>query len=279
MKRLTALICLVLAVAFLNFPVSAAGAGDLVMSNCDSTKDWSASTQGMDALESDANNKTEGAGSIGATAMNGKLNQICYKPEKSIDITDFRYLEFDIYFTNITWFNDCGSVMMELTSSGTSDKESNRYMKKTLRELFETGAIEDQQNWFHFVLDIDNPQGEANGGLDKANFNYFRFYSVDPITSTPDYTVRFDNFRFTNNPSNYTPIAEEEETGNQAAESEIYVPKHSDPNKGVDKELNKKLQTEYTVAIAVAVVLLLLIIRFVVVLIIRIKRNKSEGAK
>ena len=266
-------ICFVVIMLANVYTVFAAGDGDLVMSSCDNSVFWSANSQGADALETDSSNVTEGSGSIGATAINGKLNQIAYVPDAAMDVSEYTYLEFDIYFSDLTWFSDCGSVMMELTSSGTCDKESNRYMKKVIRSLLENGAIEGKENWWHFVLELDNPQGTANGKLDKSNFNYFRFYTVDPITTTPDYTLRFDNMRFTNNPENYTPLEDEEdETSSETPKP--YEVKREDPNA-------KTLQTIKTLLIVEEIVLGVvgLAIVVIVVLLIVKKIKKSKGDK
>ncbi len=269
MKRIvTLLLAFILAFSSV-LTVNAAGEEPLVLTNCDTSEFWSANSQGMDALETDTTNKTEGSGSVGATAINGKLNQIAYIPDAPIDISAYSYVEFDIYFSDITWFNDCGAVMIELTSSGQSDQESNRYMKKVMRHLFETGAIEDQTNWWHFVLELDDPQGTANGQLDKAKFNFFRFYSVDPITTTPDYTMRIDNIRFTNNPTNYQPMVDEEEekgtiSKDTSSKAEVYVPKRSDPNLALTKQLKVVLMVEI-IAVAIAVVALVFVIVLVTV--------------
>ncbi len=275
MKKLFSLLLAFMLVLSMGFAVSAEGEDPLVLTNCDTTECWAANSQGMDALESDAVNKTEGSGSVGATAINGKLNQICYIPSAPIDVSSYAYLEFDVYFSDITWFNDCGSVMIELTSSGTNDKESSRYMKKVMRHLFETGVVKDQTNWWHFVLELDDPQGTANGQLDKSKFSYFRFYSVDPISTTPDYTMRIDNMQFTNNPTNYQPMVDEEEedkAGSTTAKAEVYVPKRSDPNLELTKQLKGLLTIEIAVA-AVAVVAL----AFVIVYVIVSKKKKGKG--
>ena len=270
-KRLL-VICFTVIMIANAFTVFAAGDGDLVMSNCDNSVFWAANSQGADALETDSTNKTEGSGSLGATAINGKLNQIVYVPDEAMDVSEYKYLEFDIYFNDLTWFSDCGSVMMELTSSGTCDKESNRYMKKVIRSLLENGAIEGKQNWWHFVLELDNPQGTANGKLDKSNFNYFRFYTVDPITTTPDYTFRLDNMRFTNNPENYTPLEDEDDTPSEAPKP--YEVKRDDPNAGA----LEKIQTLVLIEEIVLGVLGLALVAVVVLLIVS-KAKKSKGEK
>lgn len=276
MKRfITLFIALMLVFSFGVTPY-AAGDDDIVLSDCDTTLNWSANSQGMDALESDAVNFTQGTGSVGATAINGKLNQIAFVPTQAIDISNYSYMEFDIYFSDITWFTDCGGVMIELTSSGTTDKESNRYMKKVMRHLFENGAVEGKQNWWHFVLVLDDPQGTANGQLDKSRFNFFRFYSVDPISTTPDYTMRIDNVRFTNNPENYVPMVDDKAdssttTNTSSEKATVYVPKRTDKNLELRAELENIVNLGY-IAVGVAGVLLVAVI---VLFIVKLKKNKS----
>lgn len=270
-KRLLT-ICFALLLLSNVFTAFAAGDDDLIMNNCDSSVFWSANSQGADALETDASNKTEGSGSIGATAINGKLNQIAYVPDQPMDVSEYAYLEFDVYFSDLTWFSDCGSVMIELTSSGTCDKESNRYMKKVIRSLLENGVIEDHQNWWHFVLDLNEPQGTANGKLDKSNFNYFRFYTVDPISTTPDYTLRIDNMRFTNNPANYTPLEDEEDTASE--EPKAYEVKRDDPNAATLKNIQTLVLIEEIVLGVLGVAVLAVVVLFIVS-----KVKKSKGDK
>lgn len=179
-------------------PVSAEG-DELVLSNCDTNENWSANVNGDDALVSDSENKTEGAASVGAHAVKGKLNQIQFLLDEPIDISGYKYLEFDVYYSDLTWFNDCGGVMFEITSSGKCDMESSRWQKGVLRTQLEQNFIDGKDNWWHIKLSLAEPQSQANGGCKLSNFNYFRFYSVDPISTTPDYDIRIDNLKVTNN--------------------------------------------------------------------------------
>ena len=194
---IAALTAALLAVAM---PVAAAG-DELLLDSCDTTEFWVANSQGQDALKLDKENKISGEGSVGGLAINGKLNHIIFQPADgtTIDISGYKYLEFDIYFSDMTWFNDCGGVMFEITSSGTCDIKSDRWMKGTLRTQFENNFIEGKENWWHIKLPLEEPQTIANGGCDRSAFNYFRFYSVDPISTTPDYEMRIDNLKVTNN--------------------------------------------------------------------------------
>lgn len=172
--------------------------GSMWMSDADTADNWSSNP----ALAVDTENKTQGNASVGTTAIGSILRQIVFTVDSPIDISDYDYLEFDIYFSDLSWYNASTGVMFELTSSGTSDVESNRYMKGAIQtacpELYSdalTGA--GGGKWYHVRLDINNPQGQANGGLDTAEFNYFRFYTIGAPSGTPDYTMRLDNLLFT----------------------------------------------------------------------------------
>lgn len=276
MKRIIsfmAVICIISGVLLV--PVGAEG-DNLALTNCDSSLNWSANSQGSDALETDSNNFTEGSGSVGATAINGKLNQISYIPDNSLDVSAYRYLEFDIYFSDITWYSDCGGVMFELTSSGTCDKESNRYMKKVIRNLFETGTIENKENWWHFVFDLDDPQGQAGGGLDKSKLNYFRFYSVDPVTTTPNYTMRIDDMQFTNNPKGYTPPKDDDTSSSIFTAGKSNAKPYAAIRTDVNKELTEKLSTLLFVSYIVIGVLFVSLISAFVIMIVRNKKSNSS---
>ncbi|HZK34970.1 MAG TPA: hypothetical protein VFD33_06645 [Bacillota bacterium] len=169
------------------------------LSDADSLTGWSAlGAQSDDVLVLDDSNMTEGTASVGAFAEGGVLRKIDYSPAQALDVSAYKYLEFDIYFSDMTWFDNCGGVLLELTSSGAGDLESNRYQKGALGPNFEEGAIEGKAGWYHVKLELDNPQSQANGGADLSQLDYFRFYSVNPIADTPDYTMRIDNILFTN---------------------------------------------------------------------------------
>ncbi len=274
MKKIIAVLLIVAsAAAFCITPASAEEAGDtLLITNCDSTLNWSANSAGMDALVVDTENKTEGSASVGATAINGKLNQIAYVSDVPIDASGYSYLEFDIYFSDMTWFSDCSSVMIEITSSGMCDVESNRYMKKIMRTQFEENRIEDKENWYHFALSLDEPQGTANGVLNKANFNYFRFYSVDPISTTLDYTMRIDNMMLTKT-TQFTAGAmeEEEEESETETVSEPVVQEVV-----VENSANNALKIAVIAEAAVAAVL---VIAFVIVLAVRLSAKRKNTIK
>ena len=268
-KIISFLLIVVLASVFCAATVSAEEAGDtLLVSNCDSTLNWSANSNGMDALVVDSDNKTEGSASVGATAINGKLNQIAFISDTPIDATAYSYLEFDIYFSDMTWFSDCSSVMIEITSSGMCDVESNRYMKKIMRTQFEENRIDGKENWYHFALSLDEPQGTANGVLNKANFNYFRFYSVDSISTTPDYTMRIDNMMLTKTTQFTAGAMEEEEESEPSSSSEPVVQTVT-----VENSTNNTIKV---VVIAEAAVAGAVIIAFVIVLVIKLTKKRRR---
>ena len=105
-------------------------AGALWLSDCDSKTGWASAE-----LVLDTENKTEGTGSVGAHAAGGVLKEIVYKPAKALDVSGYKYIEFDMYLTSVDWFNKCGGVMVEITSSGKCDVESNRYQKGRMKDV------------------------------------------------------------------------------------------------------------------------------------------------
>lgn len=192
-------------------PGTVNGDGSMWMSDADSADNWSSNPE----LVVDNENKTQGNASVGTTATGSVLKQIVFAPDSPVDVSDYDYLEFDIYFSDLSWYNASTGVMFELTSSGTSDVESNRYMKGAIQtacpELYSdalTGASGGK--WYHVKLDIKNPQGQANGGLEATQFNYFRFYTVGAPSGTPDYTMRIDNLLFTKKSSGGGSVSEPE---------------------------------------------------------------------
>ena len=160
---------------------------------------WKAS--GAEAML-DNQNKTQGETSIMVTAKNGVLKQLAFLPDHALDISDYQYLEFDAYFTNLDWLRDCGGMMFELTSAGTCDVESSRYTKSSILEAcpalaadYESGASGGK--WYHFKLNLSTPHSKVKGGLNLQKFNYFRFYTVQPKSTTADYTLYLDKMMFT----------------------------------------------------------------------------------
>lgn len=238
-KWLSLMTAAVLTVVLLAVALPVAAASDeLLLDNCDTTDCWVANSQGADALKLDKENKTEGAGSVGGLAINGKLNHIIFQPanDGTIDISGYKYLEFDIYYSDMTWFNDCGGVMFEITSSGTCDIKSDRWMKGTLRTQFENNFIEGKENWWHIKLPLEEPQTIANGGCDRKAFNYFRFYSVDPISTTPDYEIRIDNLKVTNNEDE--PAGGDDTTTTKAPDTTTKVDNKTDGSTSATEDSN-----------------------------------------
>ncbi len=169
------------------------------MTDGDSLVLWSASGTQVTA---DTQNKTQGSGAVSVTAKGGLLKQLAFIPKKSVDISDYQYLEFDVYFSNLDWFRNTNATMFELTSAGTSDKESNRYTKSSMLEASPVFAADVESGngggkWYHFKFNLDRPHTSVKGGLDKKEFDFFRFYSVEMKDGTKDYTMLLDNIKFT----------------------------------------------------------------------------------
>mgnify|MGYP000929350833 CR=1 FL=1 len=177
--------------------------GALWLSDCDQADGWTSRDADSNnvAVTVDTALKTEGAASVGVTAQGGVLKEIVYKPVSALNVSSYKYIEFDMYFSDLTWFNDCGGVMIEMTSSGTCDQQSNRiaqkgFMNKNSEFASDAAAGGASGKWYHFKFELATPQSQVNGGCDLTKVNYFRFYSVQPQATTPDYTMRIDNIVF-----------------------------------------------------------------------------------
>lgn len=183
--------------------------GNMWLSDADTTAGWS--TTGT-PIANDTANLTQGKGSVGTTAAKGVLKQIVFSPGVSLDISSYDYLEFDVYFSNMEWFANCESMMFEMTSSGGSDNESNRYMKGYMRdnlpEFYAAGMDgSDKPGWYHVKLILDSPQTVARGGMNAKRFNYFRFFTIGSPDTTADFDIRFDNMKFTKEGSGEEVVA------------------------------------------------------------------------
>ncbi len=177
--------------------------GNMWLSDADTLNGWSVNGN---ALSVDNESKTQGKGSVGTTATGGNIKQIAFSSATPLDISEYDYFEFDVYFSNMKWFNACGSMMFELTSSGGPDNESDRYMKGYLsnnQPEFYDAAISGTETgaWYHVKLILGSPQTQARGGMNNKSFNFFRFFAVDSPVGTADFEVKFDNLKFTKEPS------------------------------------------------------------------------------
>lgn len=216
---------------------------ELWLSDADNNKGWHATgANGEDVLVVDEENKTEGTGAVGGFAQGGVLKEIVYKPAAPIDVSGYKYLEFDIYFSDLDFFSKSTGFMFEITSSGKCDWESNRYMKGRLQDVcpefkadVEAGGI-DEGKWYSVKFEITNPQAQANGGLDVTALDYFRYYSVAPYEPAEDYEMRIDNIRFTNNE---TPADDGEGDGDDKDEDDNAGNNNNNNDNTDNKDENK----------------------------------------
>ena len=236
--------------------------GELWLSDGDNNKGWHATgANGEDVLVVDEENKTEGTASVGGFAQGGVLKEIVYKPAAPIDVTGYKYLEFDIYFSNLDFFSKATGFMFEITSSGKCDWESNRYMKGRLQDVcpafkadVEAGGISEGK-WYSVKFEVTNPQAQANGGLDVTALDYFRYYSVAPYEPAEDYEVRIDNIRFTNNED--APAGDDKPGDEKPDDEKPGDDKPADGNKPADKDESPATGDTAVFAVFAAVVALM----------------------
>ncbi|MCQ2448576.1 MAG: sialate O-acetylesterase [Clostridia bacterium] len=230
----------------------------MYMTNGDTLAYWNSSV-GNPQL--DTANKTEGNSSVTVTVPGGLLKQISYVPGVPLDISAYRYMEFDVYFSNLDWFDKTGSMMFELTSAGKCDDQSARYTKSSILEASAQFASDVYAGkgggWYHFKLDLDNPHTSVRGGLNKSKFNYFRFYTVDVQSGTKDYVLNFDNLTFTKGNSGDGPLSADPSYGKKIDSNSMYM---TDGDASAywkssvgDPQLNRKLKTQGNSSVSVTV--------------------------
>lgn len=183
---------------------------------CDNYLLWGNGGYPSMSLTSDSTVYTEAPCSL---KVSGDLSQgtsmvLIYRSATAYDITDYTYLEFDVYMTLADKrVLATGGGQLELTSSGACD----------VAELaFGATAVLDQiqkDGWNHIQIPL------ANGGTnttdpqqvyDPTHVNYFRFYVVNLSGQEKGYTYYIDNLFFSNGegvmedalpPSDYQPGA------------------------------------------------------------------------
>ncbi len=159
-----------------------------VMSTCEpSTNGWSASF--VEIKDSVVFGKTTAADKFAICDIYWD-----YTMAVGYDVTNMKYIEYDLYISNVEAIKDV-TLYMEMTSSGIYDQqESGRNVK--------IGDMGLKNGWNHVKFELANLSDTANSGtaggtLNRANFNYFRLYTIDEVNLTAAVTVAFDNVRVT----------------------------------------------------------------------------------
>lgn len=110
-----------------------------------------------------------------------------YYTATPIDITEMKYVEFDIYFSDASKFTSANEVMFELTSSGGQDSA----------EISITFKPELQNGWNHIKVAIADLRSGSSNPFDATAWNFFRLCINGPYNlGSETLTVAVDNLKF-----------------------------------------------------------------------------------
>ena len=156
---------------------------ELIILDCDTA---------FGSFELDTEEKTQGEASCSCVLDSDRVNEC---KEVSADISDYDTLEFDLWVSDVEFFNLPCQSQFELTSSGTCDQEE---WAQTLQNF--AGAVEGgepKQGWNHLIFSYK----DGAAGLNTSALNYIRFYIVQ-VSGTEyaekAYTYKLDNVKVTN---------------------------------------------------------------------------------
>ena len=170
------------------------------ISACDSLAGWSTKA----TVDKDI--KNQGTGSLALTLSDEiKDGNVLFQfkaaetKTTSYDITDIigvGGLYLDVYFASEEDAATLGalSVCIEVTSSGTCDKEEIASVFK-LADLCKKGLT---KGWNELVIPFSSLTGKTGGDLNTANFNYVRIYTQGnstPVACGEGITFNIDNLR------------------------------------------------------------------------------------
>ncbi len=176
-RKLFVLVCtLCLLLASFSITPAAATKKDIMITSCDTAAGWGGGFRG------DRTEFTEGKGSIGETFTidPSGISRVYTYGFKSIDATGYNTLKFDFYISDPTFFDHAIDTQLELTSSGTWDREEAGWSFKI---NFEPG-------WNEVTLDI--PPNTCN----MSRVNFIRLYAMNiPQYTEKEITLRIDNIR------------------------------------------------------------------------------------
>lgn len=148
---------------------------DVMLDSCDSASGWS-------GFKLNKTDMLEGTGCVEFKVKAASESFVIPKQHKAVDATGANCLELDIWLSDADLIFSCSQFNLEITSSGTWDKEEIEW--SILDENYETGE------WTHLVL----PLKESDIDLSRVNFT--RLFMLG-ISIETDITLRVDNIHFT----------------------------------------------------------------------------------
>ena len=159
----------------------------------------------LEHMTLDTENAVQGTGCASVTFTNNTSVITPNKLDIPIDGTGMEFLEFDLYISDPTLFEDGlfigAEAALEITSAGTCDYEELTFTWETIIRYGLAGQ-ELKEGWNHVVLPLSLGQETGyNSTFDLSQIDFMRFYII-PTYKLPagEYTVKIDNICLSANP-------------------------------------------------------------------------------
>ena len=145
---------------------------------------------------------------------------INYIGEKGIDVSGLKYLEYDIYVSDVEALKDV-TLYTEINSSGDYDKNELGYDKTFAAHGLKNG-------WNRIKIELAKMGDTAgNGACDLTDIKWFRIFTVAEATLTDGLTYAITNVRFTDDKAPEVALPEnptiDTPAGPPAADSELSI--------------------------------------------------------
>lgn len=108
---------------------------------------------------------------------------------KALDASDADTLAIDVYLSDPAMMAGISEMYIEITSSGTCDKQENAW---PVHAALKSSKIQAGWNTIYLYL---NESYETDGGCDLSAINYIRIFSFFDGAAVSGETIKFDNIR------------------------------------------------------------------------------------
>ena len=132
---------------------------------------------------------------LGATFSGAEANyfntiRFLYYTATPLDLTEIKYVEFDLYISDATMYTTANDIMIELCSSGRQDSYE---ISTTIKPAI-------QEGWNHIKIKMDSLKNGSGAEIfDATAWNFFRLCINGPYdTGSDELTVAIANLTFWN---------------------------------------------------------------------------------
>ena len=199
---------------------------DAVVTNCDTLTGWTKlngdQTFVLTTVRAQAQSDD---GAVGTNVGNGFLKAY-YTLPAPMDITGYKYIEWDSCFTNNMWPSIASTYSSQLYLRLFSDGNdpTNNQSNSLIFNFSKLEVTTIDANWVHIKAPLDSPS--INRNFNPQAFTAFRFYTNENTndTSVPSGAIRFDNIKVTGKEVAVEPSTEPgDANGDKAVDTRDYT--------------------------------------------------------